>query len=107
MKVGDIVKLPDGRYLEKTYGSEILYRGGLTVQTTLNLGMQKSAQRALAKGLTDLDRRQGFRGVEGHMEWKDEGEWIDYFTGLTDAEAGPPSFERGEIYNQSSVSRHF
>jgi len=31
-------------------------------------------------------------------EWKNEGEWIDYFTGLTDAEPGPPPFETGAIY---------
>lgn len=90
------------RYLEKTYGPEMLYRGGLTVQTTLHLGMQKSAQRALAKGLTDLDRRQGYRGAEGQgagqMEWKDESEWIDYFTGGTDAGTGTPAFKRGEVY---------
>ncbi|MDT8317222.1 MAG: PBP1A family penicillin-binding protein [bacterium] len=92
------------RYLEKTYGSGMLYREGLTVQTTLKLGMQKSAQRALAKGLADLDRRQGFRKVEGQgewagqMEWKNEGEWIDYFTRMTDAEPGRPAFEAGTIY---------
>ena len=90
------------RYLEKTYGPELLYRGGLTVQTTLNLGMQKSAQRALKKGLIDLDRRQGYRGAEGHgageMEWKSEGEWIDYFTAGAGAESGRPSFETGRIY---------
>ncbi len=38
-------------YLEKTYGSERLYREGLTVVTTLDPAMQRSAQRAVTDGL--------------------------------------------------------
>ncbi|VAX25983.1 Multimodular transpeptidase-transglycosylase [hydrothermal vent metagenome] len=38
-------------YLEERYGSERLYREGLTVVTTLNPEMQRSARRAVAEGL--------------------------------------------------------
>jgi penicillin-binding protein 1A len=50
------------RYLEKEYGRDLLYRGGLKVYTTLNLEMQRAAQAALNKGLKELDKREGYRG---------------------------------------------
>jgi penicillin-binding protein 1A len=50
------------RYLEETYGRDLLYRGGLKVYTTLNLKAQQAAQRALKKGLKELDQREGYRG---------------------------------------------
>jgi penicillin-binding protein 1A len=50
------------QYLEETYGRDLLYRGGLNVYTTLNLETQRSAQRALKRGLKELDEREGYRG---------------------------------------------
>ncbi len=55
------------RYLEKKYGRELLYRGGLKVYTTLNLEMQRAAQAALNKGLKELDKREGYRGPLRHL----------------------------------------
>lgn len=43
------------QYLEKEYGEEALYQGGLSVYTSLNLKMQKAAEEAL---LTELEARQ-------------------------------------------------
>jgi len=50
------------RYLEYKYGADTLYTQGLSVFTTVNLENQKSAERALKKGLYALDKRQGYRG---------------------------------------------
>ena len=50
------------RYLEKQYGSDLLYNGGLKVYTTVNLAMQNYARNALDRGLRDLDKREGYRG---------------------------------------------
>lgn len=55
------------RYLEKEYGRDLLYGGGLKVYTTLNLKMQQCAQRALEKGLRELDKREGYRGPLKHL----------------------------------------
>jgi penicillin-binding protein 1A len=55
------------RYLEKKYGRNLLYRGGLKVYTTLNLEMQRAAQAALNKGLKELDKREGYRGPLRHL----------------------------------------
>jgi len=50
------------RYLEKQYGRDLLYRGGLRVYTTVNLDMQRWADEALDEGLHELDKREGYRG---------------------------------------------
>lgn len=44
------------------YGESMVYKGGLQIQTTLNLEMQKAAESAFLKGVRELDKRQGWRG---------------------------------------------
>jgi penicillin-binding protein 1A len=50
------------RYIQASYGSDVLYKEGLEVYTTLNVDMQKAAIEAIRRGLRELDKRQGFRG---------------------------------------------
>ena len=50
------------RYLEKEYGTELLFTGGLQVYTTMNLAMQQAAQQAVRDNLHNHDKRQGYRG---------------------------------------------
>ena len=50
------------RYLLRTYGREMLYRGGLRVHLAMNLDYQIYAHEALQKGILDLNKRQGYRG---------------------------------------------
>lgn len=50
------------RYVQEKYGSEVLYREGLEVYTTLDPSMQRAARDAVARGLRELDKRQGYRG---------------------------------------------
>ncbi len=50
------------RYIQTTYGSDVLYSEGLEVYTTLNMVSQAAARDAVAKGLRALDKRQGYRG---------------------------------------------
>ena len=49
------------KYIEKNYGSEVLYRAGLKVYTTFNPGLQKNAEAALANGLKVMDKKRGWR----------------------------------------------
>ncbi len=44
------------------YGSENLYKGGLTVITSLNKEYQKLADQALRDGIRKFDRNNGYRG---------------------------------------------
>ena len=45
------------QHLEDRYGPTALYRGGFTVHTTLDLRLQRAAQRAIQDGLLTVDRR--------------------------------------------------
>lgn len=56
------------RYLESSYSAELLYNGGLSVYTTIDLSMQEAAKKALSKGLFEIDKRQGYRGPLGRLE---------------------------------------
>lgn len=50
------------RELLKKFGTEGLYRGGLSARTSLDPALQKAAEDALQKGLMQYDRRHGWRG---------------------------------------------
>ncbi len=54
------------------YGYAALYKGGMNVYTTLNVGLQRIANRAMQTGLRDLDKRQGYRGASGQSSEKKE-----------------------------------
>lgn len=49
------------QHLERKYGSQPLYEGALTVDTTLDIGLQEAANRALDTGLRRIDKRRGYR----------------------------------------------
>jgi len=55
------------RWLQTTYGSSSLYKEGLEVSTTLDLRLQEVANRAVERGLRELDKRQGWRGVQQRL----------------------------------------
>ncbi len=48
--------------VERKYGKGKLYQEGLRIYTTLDLSMQRNAQRSMETGLRELDKREGFRG---------------------------------------------
>ena len=50
------------RELVQRYGEDELYKGGLSVRTTLSPRLQGIADRALRAGLEAYDRRHGWRG---------------------------------------------
>ncbi len=56
------------KYLEDKYGVDTVYKGGLSVYTTLDKKDQAAAARALQEGLRDLDKRRGWRGPIDHRE---------------------------------------
>jgi penicillin-binding protein 1A len=49
--------------LEAKYGSDVLYKSGLAIYTTLDPGLQRAAEQALRDGLQALAARQGARGA--------------------------------------------
>lgn len=50
------------------YGESMVYKGGLQIFTTLNLEMQRAAERAFLAGVRDLDKRQGWRGPKKSVD---------------------------------------
>ncbi len=61
------------KYLEREYGSQRIYQGGLRVYTTLDARMQKAANRALRNGLIATDKRsRGFVKPTASVLVKDE-----------------------------------
>ncbi len=52
------------QFLENTIGSSRLYKEGLKVVTTLNFNMQQLAERAVKKGLSDLQKRMKHHGIK-------------------------------------------
>ena len=96
------------RYLEEKYGEDMLYRQGLQVYSTVNVAYQEAAQKALRKGLQDLDKRQGYRGPLAHLE----GKRIDtYFLDLKESEDLEPLKEgdivKGVISSAPSGEKRF
>ena len=73
--VGAVVKAPYfaedvRRELVDRVGEDGLYKGGLSVRTTLNPRLQRIAQSALREGLVAYDRRHGWRGPVSTLDSK-------------------------------------
>lgn len=60
------------RQLKAQYGEDSLYKGGLTVRTSVDPRLQYIAVKALRDGLMEYDRRHGWRGPVSHFESLDD-----------------------------------
>ena len=65
------------RYLISKYGKDLIYRGGFKVYTTVDLDMQNAARNALRKGLSELDKREGYRGPLAHLSAEEIPRYIE------------------------------
>jgi penicillin-binding protein 1A len=62
------------REVEARYGHEALYTQGLQIYTTLDPRAQSLAEKALDRGLRELDKRHGYRGAHQSVaqnKWRD------------------------------------
>ena len=71
------------QYVEATYGADELYEGGLRIYTTVDAGLQKIAQHAVARGIEELDKRIGYRGPLEHLK---KSEWEPFCKSLAEQE---------------------
>ncbi len=69
------------RELQERFGDEALYKGGLSVRTSLDPELQAIATRVLHEGIVEYDRRHGWRGPLGHLELAED--WATQFAELT------------------------
>ncbi len=49
------------KHLEDKFGAKPLYENGLAVRTSLDVELQRAANRAIDRGLRELDKRRGYR----------------------------------------------
>lgn len=64
------------QHLMDKYGSEEVLKQGFKVYTTVNYEFQKVAEQSLRKGVREVDKRAGWRGVAGHLNNESEkDEW--------------------------------
>jgi penicillin-binding protein 1A len=49
------------QHLEQKYGAKALYEGGLSVHTGIDIRLQRTANRAVDRGLRIVDKRRGYR----------------------------------------------
>ena len=106
------------RELEKRFGTDEVHEAGLRVDTTLDLNLQETANRAVDNGLATYERRHGWKGhlenviAEGqtieayrHPDWAVQYGAGDYVHALVTralplqihARMGPPGREGDEI----------
>jgi len=94
------------KQLEETYGSQAIYRGGLSVYTTLNLRQQTIAQRALEQGLAAAESRIRQTRPDTPASLKLQGALValDPRTGAIMAMVGGRSFKENE-YNRATQAK--
>jgi penicillin-binding protein 1A len=85
------------RYLFDELGGDAVLRGGLSIETTLDLDLQRAAVAAVQHGLQNLSKRQGYRGPlrrVAHSEIPAELERLEQENGLAEEPAlGTPPEE--------------
>jgi penicillin-binding protein 1A len=88
------------RYIQEKYGSDVLYKEGLEVYTTLNIPMQKAAREAVEQGLKEVEGREGYEAglVQGALFA------MDPKSGAIRAMVGGRNFNRSE-FNRATQSR--
>jgi penicillin-binding protein 1A len=88
------------RYLETKYGSDQVHEGGLRVYTSLDMNLQRAANRAVLDGVAAYERRHGWKNrlvnvlsanvtldSFTHPDWDDEPEVNGYVHALVTASA--------------------
>ncbi len=70
------------RQLYDRYGEKGLYRGGLSVRSTLDTKLQAIADKALRDGMIRYDRRHGYRGPIARVKLDDGSDWQSKLRGV-------------------------
>ncbi|MEK7702661.1 MAG: PBP1A family penicillin-binding protein [Nitrospirota bacterium] len=97
------------KYLIGRYGADLVYKGGLNVETPLNVEMQIAAENALQKGLSDLTERQNYKistrkGSPGAPPVEGAVIVLDPVSGSVKAMVGGYDFRRSE-FNRALQAR--
>ena len=90
------------QYVMNKYGSRMVLEDGLKIYTTLNLDMTRYAQNALRKGLSELEKRQGYKGPLKKLQ---KSEVEKYFVGrrFEEQEVGSESIQQNLEVDQKET----
>jgi penicillin-binding protein 1A len=83
------------RYIETNYGNSTLYKGGLSIYTTLNVDLQKAANEAVRSGIIAHDKRRGYRGPLQNLTTPEE---LEAFTAQIEKGIGRAGLQTGSTY---------
>ncbi len=88
------------RYVQEKYGSDVLYKEGLEIYTTLNIPMQTAARDAVERGLQEMEKREKYTvgTVQGALYC------MEARTGAIKAMVGGRDFKKSE-FNRATQSR--
>jgi len=88
------------RYVLEKYGSDVLYKEGLEIYTTLNIDMQLAARDAVERGLQEVETREKYEQgtVQGALFS------MDVRTGEIKAMVGGRDFKKSE-FNRATQAR--
>jgi penicillin-binding protein 1A len=88
------------RYIQEKYGSDVLYKEGLEVYTTLNMQMQKAARDAVEQGIKEMEERGKYEKgqIQGALFA------MDPKSGAIRAMVGGRNFQQSE-FNRATQSR--
>jgi len=92
--------------VERKYGKEKLYQEGLRIYTTLDLSLQRAAQKDVEMGLRDLDKRQGFRGPIQSLSQKEIKDLQNKKKGTLNPLRQNETYE-GVILSKEDSKKHF
>jgi penicillin-binding protein 1A len=94
------------KWLVETYGWDRVYQGGLRVETTIDLDMQKAAEAEVARAIADIEKRQarGRRPQKAGDALQAALVAIDPRTGEVRAMVGGRAFDRS-AFNRVTQSR--
>jgi penicillin-binding protein 1A len=88
------------RYVLEKYGSDVLYKEGLEIYTTLNIEMQLAARDAVERGLQEVETRENYeRGIVQGALFS-----MDVRTGEIKAMVGGRDFKKSE-FNRATQAR--
>jgi penicillin-binding protein 1A len=93
------------KYVEEKYGKEALYKKGLRVYTTVDLGMQKAAEEALELGLKEIEKRQKYPAHTASASLEGALISFDLDTGYVKALVGGRNYHRSQFNRVTQARR--
>ena len=85
------------RIVNKSFGEDALYEGGLIIRTTLDPKLQKIATQSFQKGLESYDSRHGYRGPVANIAL--DKNWKESFAKVAKPKATKASWTKAVVLN--------